>query len=126
MARPPARWTRRRLERALRDLAVSDRVTVTLTQHDDCSAESHWRTDGRDIFMSIDGEKAGRVRCFIHELLHYILQHDLMARFTYELEEEMVESLETLIYQRGIALNKRRMDWWRRALRAKLSDVEAD
>lgn len=121
-----ARWTRRSLERALRELAASDRVTVSIAKHDDCSAESHWREDGRDIFVSIDPERGGAVRCFVHELLHYVLQHDLMDRFVYELEEEMVEALEALIYQRGIAQNARKMDWWRRALRARLSDEEAD
>ena len=116
------RWTLRALESALRNVAKSARVEVSVRKHDDCSAESHWREDGSDLFISIDPERAGQVRCFVHELLHYVLQKDLMARFTYELEEEMIEALEARIYQRGIALNKRKMDWWRRALRAKLTE----
>ena len=122
MAEP--RWTQRRLEAALRRLATSEHVTVRIAKHDDCSAEAHWSEDGPDVFISIDPERGGAVRCFVHELLHYVLQHDLMARFAYGLEEEMVEALEALIYQRGIAQNARKMDWWRRALRARMSEDE--
>jgi len=121
---PQPRWTQRRLEAALRKLATSGRVSVSVRKHDDCSAEAHWREDGQDVFISIDPERAGQVRCFVHELLHHVLQADLMARFHYDLEEEMIEALEARIYQRGIAQNRRRMDWWRRALRACLSEDE--
>lgn len=62
------------------------------------------------------------MRCYIHELLHVLLERDLRARFVYDLEEPMVEALEDLIYQRGIALRPRKMNWWRRALRAKLGE----
>jgi Zn-dependent peptidase ImmA (M78 family) len=117
-----SRWTPSSLEKALKELAVSPKVSVTLKQHNDCSAESSWYEAKGDIFMTIDPERAGRVRCFIHELLHVVLEKDLMQRFTYPLEEEMVESLEALLYQRGIALSPRKMNWWRRALRAKLGD----
>lgn len=119
-----ARWTRERLKKKLWELVTSPRVSIVYRKMDDCSAESHWWDKQRDIFVAVDPDREGLVRCVIHELLHVALESDLMSRFVYDLEEPMIDSLETLIYQKDIALKPRVMNRWRRAIREKLGEED--
>ena len=119
----PRRWTLRRLRSRLRALVVSQNVFITVRRLDstDCSAEAYWKEEGGDVFITVDHDQEGRVTCVIHELLHFLLAKDLNGHFSGEVEEHMIQGLERGCFE-WVRSDKKRFEWWRRAISAKLDD----
>jgi hypothetical protein len=75
------------------------------------------------IEIALDPRRDGRVRLVIHELLHVwmMVHYDLGHRMVYELEEEVILSLEKLLYLYLHRPNRaRELENWDRAIMRKL------
>lgn len=73
-----------------------------------------------NITIYLDPRRDGRVRLVIHELLHAYL--GLHSRMVYEVEEPIVLSLETLLYDYLHAPKREKLlESWSQAIERKLS-----
>ena len=116
MASAPPAWSLDRLERALRKALLSDSRIRLGELRSPFLAQVTYGSEAPRI--SVDQHKIGVRTAVLHELIHVVLDQEL-SRYDRDLEECIVEALETLMDNR-IADSRRRSLWWRQAIERRL------
>lgn len=106
------------LERATRRALGDSRVRISCRDLSAVAALVEWDGDGaRGASITVDPYQRGLVYLVVHELIHWVKRSE--AETWGELEEPQVDGLSVELTRR-IEGSRRRMAWWRSAIRAKL------
>lgn len=111
------------LKRRIQKLLRTPKVAITLENLPNWkTADSEWRQEGDTLHIKIraDVDRDGLIPCVIHELIHIVLEKEFaLWGVDNNIEEAMASGLEDMIWNE-IKDNHRRVNWWRKAINAKL------
>lgn len=123
---PRSQWTLERLERACRK-EFAKRASLKVGALGANVAEVEWEDNGR-IEVKVDDLFAGRASGTLHEMVHTILERELLPFAEYvkdrkgdpvrDLAELAIDVWVAALVQR-IMMSKRRTAWWRAKIRRK-------
>jgi hypothetical protein len=113
------KWSRSKLLKKCQSILRSPNLRITQAhfQPNICATVT-WGS-GEPTIIKVDPAQDGIITCVIHELLHIALANDLKAFDDTDLEEPIIEMLESILYQ---SLTSRQHKWWRRIITTKLGE----
>jgi hypothetical protein len=77
----------------------------------------------KNVLITVDDSKDGRIRCVIHELLHLVFYAPLSLLVDSKIEEHLILTLETIICNH-VLMSPRRTAAWRKAIDNKSKDPD--
>lgn len=79
----------------------------------------------KNIKIKVDNDKAGRIQCIVHELLHVVYHDHLSAMVEKDMHEAAIEVWELLIMD-YIRKSPKALKVWRKAIALKLQSQQMD
>ena len=102
----------------MRAAVLHNRFRIRLADLFSEAATIEWEGDGsRGAVVQVDAFQRGLVYLVVHEAVHFVKRFE--AEKWGELEEPQVDGLSVELTRR-IESSRKRMRWWRRAIRDKL------